>query len=252
MKRAITSAASCFLLLVITGCGVKFMDRNINLQLSPEMLGASVFKDTEILKRHLEEIPGYIAVDDGSGNLQGVAPLLADGSTPTVTPIREEKAFYHSVIDQAAGAQGSYLAILTADLSTKQTADVTITETAEAFIPRANVPWQAIVDWAKANPVLPGQKQKRYYIQAALLATVSKTIFVEVDSSATVDGGAAYGAKGKVYATDKTTQTSNFAFIGAHLLDIDLIAKNPPSDKNVPKGVYEILKSQVFNSLSLK
>jgi len=239
----------CLLTLFLGGCaGVKFRDRDINLKLSPEMLGVSLFKDTEILKRHLEEIPGYIAVDDGSGNLRAVLPLQTSGYMPPVVPIKDDKAFYHSIIDQTAGVQGSYMSILSADLSTKQTADVTITETAEAYIPRDKVPWQAIANWAKANPAPPGQK--RYYVQGALLASVSKTIYVEVDTNATVDGGAAFGAKGKVYATDKTTQTSNFAFIGTHLLDVDMIAQNPPV--GVPKGNYEIKKGLIFNAFSLK
>ena len=251
MKRIFTAIVLCFLMLSLAGCaGVRFHDRDINMQLSSEMLGVSLFKDTEILKRHLEEIPGYIAVDDGSGNLQAVLPLQTGGYRPAVVPIKDDKAFYHSVIDQSAGMQGSYLAILSADLNTKQVADVTITETAEAFIPGYKVPWQEIVKWAKANPAPPGQK--RYYVQGALLSGVSKTIYVEVNTNATVDGGAAFGAKGKVYASDKTTQTSNFAFIGTHLLDIDLIAKNPPFGKTVSKGVYEVKEGLIFNKFSLE
>jgi hypothetical protein len=249
-KRAFTAVVLCTLMLFLIGCGIKFLDRDINMKLSPEMLGASLFKDTEILKRHLEEIPGYIAVDDGSGNLLAVLPLQTEGFIPTVTPINDDKAFYHSVIDQSAGVQGSYLAILSADLSTKQTADVTITEMAESYIPRDKVPWQEIAKWAKANPAPAGQK--RYYVQGALLSGVSKTIYVEVSSNMTVDGGSAFGAKGKVYATDKNTQTSNFAFIGTHLLDVDLIAKNPPVGKTVSRGVYELKESLIFNKFSLK
>lgn len=249
-KRALIAVVLCSLMLSLVACaGVKFRDRDINLQLSPEMLGASLFKDTEILKRHLEEIPGYIAVDDGSGNLRAILPIQTVGFMPTVTPIKDEKAFYHSVIDQSAGVQGSYLAIISAGLSTNQTADVTITETAEAYIPRDKIPWQEIAKWAKENPALPGQK--RYYVQGALLSAVSKTIYVEVKSDATVDGGAAFGAKGKVYATSKDTQTSNFAYIGTHLLDVDLIAQNPPVG-GVSKGVYEIKKGMIFNNFSLK
>jgi len=174
MKKASATIAACSLFMLLTiGCaGVKFTDRNINAKLSDEMLGISLFKDTEILKHHLDEIPGYIAVDDGSGTLQAVMPLQPNGYKPPVTPIRDENAFYHSVIDQSAGAQGSYLAILSADLSIKQTAEVTITETAEAFIPREQVPWQAISQWAKNHPARPGEK--RYYVQGALLSKYCK------------------------------------------------------------------------------
>jgi hypothetical protein len=235
MKKAFITIAACSLMMLLTGCGVKFIDRNINLKLSDEMLGTSLFKDTEILKRHLEDIPGYIAVDDGSGTLQAVFPLQTNGYKPSVTPIRDDKAFYHSVIDQSAGIQGSYLAILSADLGTKHTAEVTITETAEAYIPKENVPWQAIAQWAKTNPPRPGEK--RFYVQGALLSTVSKTTYVEISANATVDGGTAFGAKGKVYATDKTTQTSNYAFIGTHLIDVDKIPYTPP-------GVMRLLKME--------
>jgi hypothetical protein len=70
----------------------------------------------------------------------------------------------------------------------------------------------------------------------------------------TVDGGAAYGVKGKVYATDKTSQTSNFAYIGTHLLDVEAIANNPPlqgAGAPVAKGEYEVKKSLIFETLSL-
>jgi hypothetical protein len=245
MKRAFIVTVIFFVMMCFTGCaGIKFRDRDINLKLSDEMLGRSLFKDSEILKRHLEEIPGYIAVDDGSGTLQAVLPLQTNGFIPPVTPIKDEKAFYHSFIDQSAGVQGSYLAILSADLSTKQTAEVTITETAEAYIPRDKVPWQAIAKWAKDNPPPPGEK--RYYVQGALLSSVAKTIYVEVSANATVDGGSAFGAKGKVYATDKSTQTSNFAFIGTHLIDADKIPYIPPGVRRImSRGEEDAAKVKV-------
>jgi len=246
MKKAFTAIVVCCSMLLLIGCqGVTFLDRNINLKLSPEMLGRSLFTDTEILKRHLEEVPGYIAVDNGDGILQAVLPLQTGGFIPPVTPIHDDKAFYHSVIDQEAGAQGSYLALLSVDLSAKQTAEVTITETAEAYIPKERVPWQTIAEWGKAHPPRPGQK--RFYVQGALLSTVSKTIYSEIKGNATVDGGMAFGAKGKVYASDKNTQTSNQAYIGTHLLDVDAIVANPPT--RIPmKGEYEVKVGKNYKS----
>jgi hypothetical protein len=46
--------------VALSACsGLKFTNRpDFDLPLSPELLGTSVFTDTEILKRHLEEIPG--------------------------------------------------------------------------------------------------------------------------------------------------------------------------------------------------
>ncbi len=249
MKKAFTAIAACSLMMLFTGCaGVKFMDRNINMKLSDEMLGTSVFKDTEIVQRHLEDIPGYIAIDDGSGTLQAVLPLQTNGFKPPVTPIKDDKAFYHSVIDQSAGAQGSYLALISADLSTKQTAEVTITETAEAYIPRDKVPWQAIAQWAKAHPPRPGEK--RYYVQGALLSSVAKTIYLEISTNATVEGGTAFGAKGKVYATDKNTQTSNRAFIGTHLIDVDKIPYSPAGImRMIPREEeYKVEVGRVYTS----
>src|SRR5690349_15537744 len=81
----------------LTGCGITFRDRNINMALSPAMLGTSVFTDTEIVKRHLEDVPGYIVQDDGRGNLKPLAPLSTAGYVPTVTTINDDQAFYHSV-----------------------------------------------------------------------------------------------------------------------------------------------------------
>jgi hypothetical protein len=246
MKRAFTAIVVFCLMLLSIGCqGVKFLDRNINLKLSEEMLGRSLFTDTEILKRHLEEVPGYIAVDKGNGTLEAVLPLQTGGFIPPVTAITDDKSFYHSVIDQTAGAQGSYLSILSVDLTAKQTAEVLIKEAAEAWIPRDKVPWQAIAEWGRNHPPRPGEK--RFYVQGALLSTVSKTVCTEISANATVDGGIAFGAKGKVYGSDKNTQTSNHAYIGTHLLDVDAIVANPPT--RIPqKGEYEVKVGKNYKS----
>jgi hypothetical protein len=249
MRSHITALVAMICLSVLTGCGVTFADRVINQPLSTDMLGRSVVKDTEILKRHLEEIPGYIVVDGGNGDLEPVVPVLID-YTPPVTAITGEEAFYHSIIDRTAGAQGSYLQLITASLDIKYKAEVTITETAEAFIPKANVPWVKIAQWATDHP--PVQGQKRYYVQGALLSTVSSTVYGEVSANANVDGGAAFGAGGKVYATDKTTQTTNRAYIGVHILDVDKVRDNPPRDVRIlsERDNPYAVRGRIFNSLA--
>jgi hypothetical protein len=224
--RVYSGSFIALVLLSASGCGVKFTDRVINQPLSLDMLGRNIVVDTEIMKRHLEEIPGYIVVDDGTGKLDPVAPIL-DTFTPPVTPITDEKAFFHGIIDSNWGGGGSYLTLVSGGLDVKRKAEVTITETAEAYIPKGNVPWQKIVQWATQHPP-SSQGQKRYYVQGALLSTISRTVYTEVSANATVAGGAAFGAEGKVYATDKTTETTNFAYIGVHLLDVDKIKDNPP------------------------
>jgi hypothetical protein len=203
------------------------------------------------MKRHLEDIPGYVVVSDGAGNMKAIAPLQVSGFKPTVTPIKDSNAFYHSYIDSSAGAKGSYLSLVSAELTAVQKAEITITEMAEAYIPNDHLPWDAIVAWAKANPESGGQK--RYYVQGALLTNIARTIYVEVSTNATVDGGAAFGASGKVYATNKSSQTSNPAYIGTHLLDIDEIVKNPPTGRKGLTGVdysnYKIKRGLVIDKL---
>jgi hypothetical protein len=78
--HAVKTASRTGTLLVtvaLSACsGLKFTNRpDFDLPLSPELLGTSVFTDTEILKRHLEEIPGYIVTADGTGKLTAVAPI---------------------------------------------------------------------------------------------------------------------------------------------------------------------------------
>ena len=202
---------------------------------------------------------GYIAVEDGEGNLKTVAPLQVKDFLPKVTAINDKNAFYHSIIDRTAGLQGSYLKLLTLDLTLEMTAEVTIIEAAEAFIPGMQVPWEEIVKWAKANRPTPGEK--RYYVQGVLLSNISKVIYQKVDSNATVDGGAAYGIGGKVYATNKNTDTAYYAYIGAHLLDVDAIAQNPPITRT-GKGKGELgfktdinkyeVKGKVFKNFEIK
>lgn len=142
-----------------------------------------------------------------------------------------------------------WVSILSADLSVSNTAEVTITETAESYIPNEKVPWDKIVEWGKNHPT--ATNQPFYYVQGVLLSTVVKTKYSEVKSSATVDGGAAYGAKGKIYATHRETETSHFALIGAHLLDVGMIVKDPPQTNSVRRGAYEILTTKPFKGLEM-
>jgi len=91
-------------------------------------------------------------------------------------------------------------------------------------------------------------EQERFFVQTALLSTISKTTFSEVSSRATVDGGMAFGAGGKVYATSKATETTNRAYIGTHLLPVDDIAGYPPSPApGAPLKDYRAKRSFIFN-----
>jgi hypothetical protein len=65
-----------------------------------------------------------------------------------------------------------------------------------------------------------------------------------VSSNATIDGGAAYGVKDKVYASDKSNQTSNTAYIGTHLLDVDLVAVGARDITSAPDA--KVKNGQVF------
>jgi hypothetical protein len=202
--------------------GVTFKDIDVvNSPLDTQMLGHSVFADTEIIKRHIDELPGYIFSVGSDGSLDQLATVVPEGYKIQIQAITESTPFYHSIIDNTAGAQGSYLKLVSAELKQTQRAEVTIAETAEARIDRESVPWTAIKNWALANP---GNGPKRVYVQGVLLATITKTLYAETTSSATVDGGAAFGIGGKVYASSKSSATQCRAYVGAHLLDIDKIA----------------------------
>lgn len=251
LRRRLPAYCAILLSLCLGGCGgLTFTDRpDLDKVLPDNLLGTSVFTDTEILKRHLDEIPGIVVVDDGSGNVRETAFILKPGYKPSVTTLKDPGQFYHSVVDHEAGVSGGYLALLSGSLNSKQTAEVTITETAESFIGNADVPLDAIEAWVQAHPKQQPQ-EKRYYVQGALLSTATQTIYVEVGKSATVDGGAAFGVKGNYYQTDKSSATSSIALIGAHLLDIDAIVEGAPRQGPPAEGQFAVTK--VFHNIEFQ
>jgi hypothetical protein len=175
--------------------------------------------------------------------------FLSKAMPPKVAMLSDDQAFYHSIVDFNAGVQGSYLQLITADLDVKSKAEVTIRESSECFVTKDKVPWDKIKEWAAAHPPVPGQK--RYFIQGALLSTITKTVYTEVSSNARVDGGAAFGAGGKVYATNKSTETRNLSCIGVHLIDLENIRSRDVADLR-EKGGPPPKKGTVVKSISFK
>lgn len=228
--------------------GVSFIDRTINAGLPMDMLGRNLFEATEIKKLYLEEIPGSIFVTiDREGKKVKEVPFPTGDYKPSVELIKKNDAFYHSVVDSTAGAQGSYLQLITADLTVKMKAEVTVKENAVAHIPKEKIPWNELAQWARTHPK-EFPEQQRFYVRTALLANVAKTIFHEVSANAQVNGGMAFGAGGKIYATDASTVTMNLAYIGVDLLHVDDVQDISPG--KVPLyGDYRIIRNRIFEEV---
>jgi hypothetical protein len=106
-------------------------------------------------------------------------------------------------------------------LSANRTASVTIIDTAQVFIPYADVPVDVLLAEAM-KPALPGTT-KRYYIQGVLLATVLTQYGQQINADASGVVGNTFGAKGNVYNEE---QTVNRDFrISLLLIDLDRLAQ---------------------------
>jgi hypothetical protein len=232
LARLCSVAVLVVLAALLTGCqGVRFTDlTNVNKPLSPEMLGTSIVTDTEIQKRHLDEVVDVVMAEEPDGTYKEVTSI-PPAVKPTVTDIKDKNSFYHSVIDNTYGGSASYLSLISIKLDAEHKVDISVQETQEAHIANGDVPYDKIIAWGRAHT--PPVNTKYVYVQTALASAVAQTIYTKLSANATVSGGPAVSANGSIYATNEDNDTSNTVYIGAHLLDVQMMLDNAPNTANI-------------------
>jgi len=107
-----------------------------------------------------------------------------------------KQAIYRSKVNSKASVQGSYLAF-TANFSAEQIAEVTITDSTLIAIKSEDVPIDLLKAYVTANP--NDGSVKRYWIQAALLATLIQKDFTKINADAKGVVGNTAGVGGSVF-----------------------------------------------------
>ncbi|WP_253993352.1 hypothetical protein [Myxococcus qinghaiensis] len=226
------------LALLLSGCGVTFSNTpEFNKGLPEDFKRRVLWNETDIFKYNLEQLAGHVIYSKASTGEYDRGPrLTTSGKSPTFKLI-DNGQVYHSKIDNAAKAEGSYLAFA-ATMSNDQTADVSIIDTAQVLIPYEDVP---VTDLAKISETKAPQGVKRYYIQGVLLASVTTRYGATIKTDASGVVGNTFGAKGSVF-NEQQTVGRDFR-ISLLLIDIDRMALLKAAPQLSPQTPADFLKA---------
>ena len=227
MKKAIL----CLLAVSCIACGVKFKDAPVNLSLPDYFKTRNLYDRTDIWRFKLPELVGFIIADSGSGTYDRLRRIVKDGYEAKLEIIPDaDKKVFSSRIDRGAEAEGSYL-LFSAGLKANQMAEVSIEDVSLVFINDADIPWERLRTEAGTHP--PNTNARRFWIQGALLTTITINYYQEISANASGVVGETFGAKGKVYNKQGTTQR-DFK-ISLELVDVDQLAA---STRDVPIKIF--------------
>jgi hypothetical protein len=226
IRECIALAWAVALLGLLASCdGVKFADVEVNRPLPDEFKNRTFYAKTDIFKYRLSQLAGNVIVREADSTayvrLDRVVP---EGVVPIEKDVDEEGGeIYRSVVDRGASAEGSYLAFA-GSLSANEIAKVQIRDRHWVFIDLVPAVRDAIADWVEDHPN-DDPAVKRWYVQGALLASITTDYYQEIDATASGVVGETLGAKGEVY--NRFRETATDFRISLELLDIDALARAP-------------------------
>ncbi|MBU8900926.1 hypothetical protein KRR26_35545 [Corallococcus sp. M34] len=223
---------------LLGGCGVTFSNvPEFNKGLPEDFKRRVLWNETDLFKYNLEQLAGHVIYSKASAAEYDRGPrLVTNGKSPSFKLI-DNGQVYHSKVDNGAKAEGSYLAFAST-MSAEQTADVSIIDTAQVFIPYEDVPVDELVKIAEASAP---QGVKRYYIQGVLLASVTTRYGAKINADASGIVGDTFGAKGSVY-NEQQAVGRDFR-ISLLLIDIDRMAMLKKAPQLNPQAKSAFIKA---------
>lgn len=218
MKRAVVFLLAIFIMAIaFIGCGVRFKDAPINLELPDDFKTRNLLDRTAIWRFNMPELVGTVLYLEQDGSYSRHRRFVKEGYVAKLRLVEDsEKKIYSSRIDRGIAAEGSYL-VFAAKLDAKQIAEVNIEDVSHVFINDADIPWERLVEEAKAQASNPDIS--RYWVQAALLSTIKIDYYSEISANASGVVGETFGAKGTVY--NKQSTTVHDYKISLLLIDLD-------------------------------
>jgi hypothetical protein len=191
---------------MVWGC-VSFADSTVEHSLPNDIAARNTFLPTATWKRHLGELAGSILSEMEQGGANDLWQLSTDrylksGAVLEETMIPPDEGLLIEVLtDNKADARLSLLAFGSASIGAKEKMSFTYRDTTEVFAPGSSLDLDRLRSEAgKPNP--PGVKA-RYVIQAALLSSIQRKKYTEVEGTfkKTVNGSG-IGADGSIYSSD--------------------------------------------------
>lgn len=194
------------LITSMLGCGgLRIADSPASRAFPPELRERQVFKTVGVYGRDLSGLVGHILY---AKKTKGVCPStytdadlgLRQYLVPNAKLLPDNKVEkrYESKIDKNASIDASYLTF-TAGLSSKQMAEVIVTDTMSMIISNSDIPVKELE--AIALTPLGPEDCDRFYIRGAILTTIVYKVFNERSGKGTASG-TTFGANGKVYSSD--------------------------------------------------
>jgi len=237
----------------ITGCsGVKFAsDPNFNRNLPQDFVKRDLYEKTDIFKYRLDDLVGHILVcktvtdKPKTEDCELKLTRIIKDNTSLVTEMPKQ-AIYRSKVNSAAATQGSYLAF-TANFSVDQIAEVTITDSTLIAVKAEDVPIDALKTYVTNNP--NDGLVKRYWIQAALLATLVQKDYTKIKADASGVVGNTTGIGGSVYNEHGSDSYDWRISMLLPDIDKDLDKKFALSGEDTPGSGLTIRSIQGLNQL---
>jgi hypothetical protein len=214
-------AAIYLMAIVCIGCGVRFKNASFNLTLPDYFKARNLYDKTDIWRFKMPELVGSVLyLEPKSESYERGRRIAREGYVAKLEVIEDsERKVYYSRVDRSIAAEGSYL-LFAANLDASQMADVNIEDVSLVFINDADIPWEELIAEAKRPKSNP--ETSRYWVQGALLSTLTINYYTEISSSASGVVGETFGAKGKVY--NKQSAASRDFRISLELIDLDKLA----------------------------
>ena len=205
-----------FSAILLSSCGVKFSPITHNKTTPEDLKNRTFWDQTDIFKYNLEQLTGSILYKvEGEGNFRRGSRVVDEANKPSIEAI-ENGLLYHSKINREYEGGVSVLSFTT-ELSTDQMVDVKITDIFQSFIEFESIPIDRIKEIIDSDELA---NTKKYYIQGALLTSVTKTYGSEISANASgVVGGAFKAANGKIY-NEETDFIQDYK-ISLALIDLD-------------------------------
>ena len=229
--------------MIFLSC-VTFSPIDIDTTLPNDIKNRMLYKDTAQWKYHLDELVGSIIYEKDNGEYSIGKRIIKDGTKLVKDPLDLAQA-YHLFINDKADASLSMLAFAGGSISQEQKAEIKIVDILSYFIVYNDFDLGNIKK--EFNLPLPKGYKNRYYIQGAILSSVTKNIYQSATKGINTHiVGTGISADGSIYSGSiKSVEAPDF-FIGITVrdqADIDLLINKKDRVELITKysGVINVL-----------
>lgn len=238
-----------FVSVLFAGCsGIKFSSNAVNKTIPDDLKNRTFWSETDIFKYKLEQLTGNIIYTTDSGATFIRGSRVVDEANPPMLETIKDGLLYSSKINRDIETSVSIVAAFKSNLKATNVVDFKVTDIIKSFIDFEKIPLDRIKEIIQKKEL---KGVKKYYIQGALLTSITSQYANEIKGNAEGVVGGAYGINGKVYNEEATfiqDYKISLALIDLDKLDVLLKGKPLLEDK---KQRTDMLKASVSKEVSV-